>query len=58
MAGASAKFAVLLTEGEHLIINVIHAPTAAEVEADLDAAEAQAAEAPAAEPVQEESEEA
>lgn len=52
------KGSVLLTEGEHLIINVIHAPTAAEVEADLDAAEAQAAEAPAAEPVQEESEEA
>lgn len=39
----------LLTDGEALIINVVHAPTAAEVEAELDVAEAGAStEAPAA----------
>ena len=52
------KGAVLVTEGDHLIINVVHAPTAAEVEAELDAAEAEAsAETPVAEPVEAESSE-
>jgi large subunit ribosomal protein L25 len=32
----------LLTDGEHLIVNVTHAPTAAEVEAELTEAEAEA----------------
>jgi large subunit ribosomal protein L25 len=32
----------LLTDGEHLIVNVTHAPTAAEVEAELEEAEAEA----------------
>lgn len=53
------KGSVLITDGDHLIINIVHAPTAAEVEAELDAAEADAtSEAPAAtEPAEEESSE-
>jgi large subunit ribosomal protein L25 len=50
------KGSVLVTEGDHLIINIVHAPTAAEVEAELDAAEAEATseEPAAAEPAAEE----